>query len=304
MDNPTVSSVYEISISARVTWQAHSLSNSGNNGSNRLMSRRQLLADGTETDACSGSIAKHHHAALLLEYAIKAGLPVCPACKVQDGRRAAALPEKTSMQKILTGCCICDTHGFLITGKNGSAEDGSDSRQRLSKSSLVEYAMTLALPGSHAELTQTYTRSGEGQMIIKIPARSGEYAVGVRYRVAGIGVDTETWQLAVEDSSSRQERHAAILFALRDQLLSPDGALTAKLLPHLTGIRGVIAVKKGAGRAPIFSALVNDFTEQLQALEIDDCEYLVFENIAQFSQHMKRLANGTAPVNPSFAKAD
>jgi len=55
-------STYELSLSVRVAWQAHSLSNAGNNGSNRLLPRRQLLADGTETDACSGNIAKHSHA--------------------------------------------------------------------------------------------------------------------------------------------------------------------------------------------------------------------------------------------------
>jgi len=86
--------IYEMSINVRATWQAHSLSNAGNNGSNRLLPRRQLLADGTETDACSGNIAKHHHAALLAEYLEAAGSPLCPACRSRDGRRAAALIER------------------------------------------------------------------------------------------------------------------------------------------------------------------------------------------------------------------
>src|SRR5258708_5329207 len=55
--------MYEMSLNVRVTWQAHSLSTIGSNGSNRVHPRRQLLADGTETDATSGNIAKHHHAA-------------------------------------------------------------------------------------------------------------------------------------------------------------------------------------------------------------------------------------------------
>ncbi len=83
--------IYELSICARVTWQAHSASNAGNNGSNRLMPRHQLLADGHETDACSGNIAKHHHAVLLAEYLEAAGSPLCLACSARDGRRAAAL---------------------------------------------------------------------------------------------------------------------------------------------------------------------------------------------------------------------
>ena len=57
--------IYEMSVNVLVAWQAHSLSTAGNNGSNRLLPRRQLLADKTETDAISGNIAKHHHAALV-----------------------------------------------------------------------------------------------------------------------------------------------------------------------------------------------------------------------------------------------
>ena len=76
-----------------VSWQAHSLSNEGSNGSNKVMPRSQMLADGSETDACSGSIAKHHHAVLLAEYLAATGVPLCPACLQRDGRRAAALME-------------------------------------------------------------------------------------------------------------------------------------------------------------------------------------------------------------------
>ena len=54
LHSPTLT-MYELSMNVRVSWQAHSLSNAGTNGSNRIMPRRQLLADGNETDACSGS---------------------------------------------------------------------------------------------------------------------------------------------------------------------------------------------------------------------------------------------------------
>jgi len=91
-----VQPLYEVSVNVRVAWQAQSLSNAGNNGSNRLLPRRQLLADGTETDAHSGNIAKHYHATLLAEYLEAAGSPLCPACQARDGRRAAALIDGRS----------------------------------------------------------------------------------------------------------------------------------------------------------------------------------------------------------------
>src|SRR5258706_15026406 len=122
MLQPPTLTMYELTINVRVSWQAHSLSTAGSNGSNKVMPRRQLLADGSVTDACSGSIAKHYHAVLLPEYLADAGIPLCPACQQRDGRRAAALIERPeyknlSVEQILQGCGLCDAHGFLVTAK-------------------------------------------------------------------------------------------------------------------------------------------------------------------------------------------
>lgn len=262
-------SIYELSICALVAWQAHSTSNAGNNGSNRLLPRRQLLADGHETDACSGNIAKHYHAVLLAEYLEAAGSPLCPACSARDG--------------------------------------SAEARQRLSKHSLVEFSFALALPGRHAETAQLFTRSGEskeeGQMLMKMPTRSGEYAICVRYKCAGIGLDTERWRAALEDEQERLTRHRAILAALSDSLLSPQGALTATMLPHLTGLRGVIALRTAAGRAPLYSALQEDFVERLSALADETCMVYPFETVDTFHRHMQALIETSCPSLPIACRA-
>src|SRR5258708_28711452 len=91
---------YDMTINVRVAWQAHSISNAGDNGSNRLLPRTQLLADQTITDACSGDILKHHHAALLTEYFEAEARPLCPPCRVRDSRRAVALIYNPDYKKI------------------------------------------------------------------------------------------------------------------------------------------------------------------------------------------------------------
>lgn len=177
--------VYELSLNLLVTWQAHSLSNAGTDGSIRTYGRTQLLADGVETDAISGNISKHHHAVLLAEYFQASGIKLCLACAARDGRRAAALIDnpaykELSLKQIITECGLCDVHGFLVTGKNGSTEKGEETRQRLSKHSLLEFSYGLGLPDHHNETIQLTTRAGgakgEGQMLMKKPSRSGEYA--------------------------------------------------------------------------------------------------------------------------------
>jgi CRISPR-associated autoregulator DevR family len=297
-----------LGLSYRVTWQAHSQSNAGSNGSNRLLPRRQLLADGTETDACSGNIAKHYHAVLTAEYLEEANVPLCPACQQRDGRRAAALigyPEypTLTMDDILMNCGLCDSHGFLVTGKKATSDGSTEVRQRLNKHSLIEYSFALALPEQRTETPHLFTRIGgsrdEGQMLIKMSARSGAYAQTIRYKAVGIGVNTETWRVLVADEEQRQKRHCAVLSAIRDLTLSPSGAMNAGMLPHLTELVGIVTIRSSAGRAPIFSALANDFQMQLASTASATCIVLPFNNVSEFAALMNGVIEGSVPALPA-----
>ncbi len=315
--------IYDLSLNVCVSWQAHSLSNAGTNGSNKLMPRRQLLANRTETDACSGNIAKHHHAILLAEYLEAADIPLCPACALRDARRASALTERPeykdlTMEEILSMCGLCDAHGFLVTAKRAKSKESKETvdeqeneetdRLRRSKHTLVDFSFALALPDRHAETSQLYTRVGdtkeEGQMLMKMPSRSGDYALTIRYSSVGVGVDTDKWQVIVRDPEKRRSRHRAILSALRDCLLSPDGAMTATMLPHLTGLQGAIVVRTSVGRAPMFSALCDDFITQLQTLASPTCQVYPFESIASFNELMNDLITHSSPCFPASYQRD
>ena len=310
MTTETLLPVYELSLNIRVGWQAHSLSNAGSNGSNRVMPRRQMLADGTETDACSGDILKHHHSVLLAELDEYLGVPLCPACASRDGRRAAALvgrPEYKDREigAILRDCGLCDAHGFLVTAKHAAQGANSEERKRSNKHTLIDYAYALAVPGHQAETLQLTTRVGDskedGQMIMKKSARSGEYAMCIRYRAVGIGVDTDKWVVAVDDQSQRILRHHAILCALRDQILSPEGALTATMLPHLTGVMGMVMILTAPGRVPIYSPLVDDFVPRLQRLGGETRLARPFSTVDEFYTIMNELIEGSYPYLPRTA---
>jgi CRISPR-associated protein Cst2 len=310
-------SVYDMTVNLRLGWQAQSQSNVGSNGSNRLLPRQVLLGDGTLTGAGSGNIVKHYHAALLKEYFHELGVAVCPACRRGDGRRAMALLDEPeykdlTVEKIIQQCGICDAHGFLVTAKKASKplketdkdkEVETEARQRVSKHSLVEFSYALACPGHYHETTQITTRLGaskeEGQMLMKMPVLSGEYARCIRYRGVGVGVDTDKWQLVVQDESERLLRHRAILSATRDTILSPEGALTATQLPHLTGIVGAIVVQTTSGRAPLWSALDNDFVTQLKKLSSETCQVFTFESASEFSEIMNELIRNSVPSLPA-----
>jgi hypothetical protein len=84
----------------------------------------------------------------------------------------------------------------------------------------------------------------------------------------------------VKDQELRRNRHRAILRALRDSLVSPDGALVATMLPHLTGLQGVITVRTDVGRSPLYSALESDFVTRLSSMVDETCKAY------QFTGHM------------------
>jgi hypothetical protein len=93
MTNQSTQKAYEISLNLVVEWQAHSLSNSGSQQSNRMLPRQQLLDDGSEVDAISDNIAKQRHASILRAYLAGYGDHLCSACAAGDARRASAASE-------------------------------------------------------------------------------------------------------------------------------------------------------------------------------------------------------------------
>lgn len=298
-------SVYELAISVRSEWQAHSMSNIGSHGTNRLLPRRQVLAGGQETDACSGDILKHHHAALVAEYFEAERMPLCPSCSIRDARRAGALADTRTADISLANllrCPQCDIHGFLLTGRrSGGSTPALPAR---SKDSVLDFSYALAEPDTFDESIQINVRRGNADvgdpMILRSSCRSGAYALCIRYKCAAVGVDTYSWQPLIEEDE-RLRRHQCVLRALRDQILSPDGARTTGMLPHVTGVRGAIVLRSRIGRAYICSPLRQDFVEQLKAAAAatsDSSVVLCFDKFEDFARHMEYLIAHSVPCTP------
>ena len=200
---------------------------------------------------------------------------------------------------IIRECVMCDVHGFLVTAKNDSGESSDGPRQRMSKHSLVEFSFSLAEPEQQAASDHLMTRMGDskdgGQMLMKLTARSGAYAMCIRYLAAGVGTDTEKWQVCVTDDNEREKRHRGVLLMLRDQILSPSGAVTSKMLPHLTGLEGAIVIRSKPGRAPVWSALDDNFIPLLSEMADTECEVGVFRTPHEFQSHMQPLLDASKP---------
>ena len=109
----------------------------------------------------------------------------------------------------------------------------------------------------------------------------------------------------VKDQGLRDRRHRAIMRALRDSLVSPDGALVATMLPHLTGLQGVITVRTGVGRSPLYSALDSDFVTRLSSMADDTCKVYPFETVDAFYNLMNDfIATSVPALHPFWRTAE
>lgn len=135
-------------------------------------------------------------------------------------------------------------------------------------------------------------------MLMKMPARSRVYAICARYMGVRVGVDTQRWQVVVDDTLERHRRHQTILSGLRDVLLSPQGALTGMMLPHLTGLCGAIAIRPTVGRAPIYSPMAEDFEDQLRGLARGTSQIIPFATVSQFQEVIDQLIETSEPAMP------
>lgn len=155
-------SIYSLSISARLTLDMHSLNNEGGEG-NQIQTRMVdiVAADGRmyNVNAISGDMLKHIQAEHL--YRISQGaadLPLCSACQVFDANRISAdgdyivaiqgKSDGEAIDLMLERCTLDDIEGNLITA------DRSTPRK-----SVAEFGWMVGVPVDEQGNEQTSTGS-------------------------------------------------------------------------------------------------------------------------------------------------
>jgi hypothetical protein len=87
--------------------------------------------------------------------------------------------------------------------------------------------------------------------------------------------------------------------------VSPDGALVGTMLPHLTGLHGVIMVRTSVGRSPLYSALDSEFVKRLSSMEDDTCRVYPFETVDAFYTLMNDfIATSVPALHPFWRTAE
>jgi CRISPR-associated protein Cst2 len=300
----TNSTVFEISLMLRVTWNLHSLNNEGTVG-NVSEPRTVVLADGTKTDGVSGEMLKHLHT-----YNVWLAEPrkdrFCPACERLQPQKAdfpeyrrtfSATDNVVAMSQAIENCVLCDLHGFLMQ------------QPAIARRSTIEFGWAVGIPevyrdihvhARHAvgerggEQAEEGEREVAAQMVYHRPTRSGVYAVVSLFQPWRIGLNEIDYTYAI-DAAARLARYRLGLEAYKHLLQRGDGAMTSTRLPHIEGVEGVIAVSRRNAPAPVISPLRDDYRQQLDALAAHHGALTLhtFDTVAGVCQVLDELAEAS-----------
>lgn len=276
-----MTTLYNLSISAKATLNLHSLNNEGSEG-NQTQTRMTTIADSAgklhTVNSISGDMLKHIQAKHLYTISRDEGLPLCAACQLFSPNRMSDMlafrewldaEKRTPSQVIdrLLTCTLDDVEGTLVTHSNYSVP----------RKSVVEFGWAVGVP--EANVTEQFfhvkydpnrgeiptdkdDRSGNlGQAIFHRPASSGQYAIICTVEAARIGYNDVTQRYAVAQEE-RTARLRGLLGSLLYTFVQPAGAMRNTQNPHIVDVAGVVTYSTGPAPAPLLSPLNGEFVAQ------------------------------------------
>ena len=327
-------SIYSLSISARLTLDMHSLNNEGGEG-NQIQTRMVdiVAADGRmyNVNAISGDMLKHIQAEHL--YRISQGaadLPLCSACQVFDANRISAdgdyivaiqgKSDGEAIDLMLERCTLDDIEGNLITAdrltpRKSVAEFGwmvgvpvdEQGNEQTSTGSYfhVKYATERGESARAAAASEESRRANLGQTPFHRPASSGVYALVTHYEISRIGYNDITRTYAL-DVGQRLARHKALIESILYTFLQPNGAMRAAQLPHIVNAEGVVTYSTGVLPAPTISPLnpgyrqeIDSISTALNRLHENSVTVRGFDSLSDLAAVMSDLATTTSPYQVS-----
>ena len=277
-----MTTIFNLSISAKATLNLHSLNNEGGEG-NQTQTRMVNIVGQDErlhsVNAISGDMLKHIQAEHLYRISLDRGLPLCAACQIFDANRMSGDPafqawvsqkeKPTPVQVVdrLLTCTLDDIEGNLITAGSLSVP----------RKSIVEFGWAVGIPELvttdqyfHVKYdpdrrevpTEKVERSANlTQAIFHRPANSGQYAIVCNVEAHRIGYN-DISQKIVLDGDEQKAPFSALLESLLYSFVQPTGAMRNTQNPHIVGVAGTLTYSTGAVPAPLVSPLNPGFVGQ------------------------------------------
>jgi len=321
--------IYSIAISARATFDMHSLNNEGGEG-NQIQTRMVNIIGGDgqlhNVNAISGDMFKHIQAEHLHRLAVAADLPLSDGARAFNANRVnydieakgdllaaldAAKGDAAELDVILQRCAVTDLEGILVTA----------GKRSLPRKSVVEFGWVVGVPGSvetdsyfHVKYAADRSAGARekaeseesrganvGQAIFHRPASSGIYAIVLNLEVARIGFNDLAQRYAI-DQGARAARLKALLESVLYTFIEPSGAMRSTQNPHVVDVQGVVSVSHDVVPAPCISPLKSSFGAEveriagaLNGLRPNAIEVRPFASAGEFAEIMSDLTKTAKP---------
>lgn len=311
-----------LSISARMTLDLHSLNNEGGEG-NQIQTRMVNVIDRTgelhNVNAISGDMFKHIQAEHLFQIARAENLPLSAGAKMFDANRINAdatfinrakdknVTDGDLLTDLLQTCSVSDIEGILVTVGSRSVPrksviefgwvTGLPDKVQTDSYFHVKYAQDRSTAQREADReSQEKSGSNLGQSIFHRPASSGVYAVVCHLNVARIGFNDilQRYALSVEE---RHRRAHALVRSVLYTFVQPNGAMRSSQAPHILGLEGVVTLSSKPAPAPTVSPLSDRYREEIEhtASILNQIEGdgtiggRTFDTIGQFAEYINEL---------------
>jgi len=278
-----------ITFGVKVQLNVHDLNNeavAGNVTDIRIMDFLDEEGEKREAPAVSGRMLKHWHYEAMRHLILNEEhfpLPLCDGCKMGEPIRPGDVKDETLVQVArseidsVSGCIICDIHGYLIAqGAKKEGEGGISSR----RTSRVMFSWLMPVLGTnspskqvvHTRVSQQQTMAKEeaaAQMIFNKSYASGIYAFVSALDIERIGLIElnlgSSNPYAIELADRRQRARVAIE-AYRYLISGQMGASLSHAIPHTEPIEVLLAYSETSPIPFPISPIYKDYIEEYKGL--------------------------------------
>jgi len=293
-----------VTFAVKVQLNVHDLNNeavAGNVTDIRIMEFLDEKGEKQEAPAVSGRMLKHwhyegiRHLILNGEYSF---LPLCDGCRMGEPIRPGKVSDRALVQiarpemNSVSGCSICDIHGYLIAqGAQQEGERGASAR----RTSRAMFSWLMPVLGTESPRKQVvHTRvsqqqamaEGEGaaQMIFNKSYASGIYAFVSALDIQRIGLvelrlGTNN-PYAIEDSERKQRARVAVE-AYRYLISGQMGASLSHAIPHTQPIEVLAAYSETSPIPFPISPIYSDYIEEYKGLVPKDTSILLWSQTSE-----------------------
>jgi len=277
-----------VSLAVKLQLNVHDLNNeavAGNVTDIRLMEFLDEKGNRVEAPAVSGRMLKHWHyegvRALINNGSYT--LPLCPGCKTGEPIRPGQISNGKLVQivkaekDILSSCCICDIHGYLIAQGAKEEGEGGISSRRISRAMFSWLMPVLGIEATQRQVVHTRVSQQEemaegessAQMIFNKSYASGLYAFVSALDVDRIGLvelNLGTNSAYTISDNERKDRIKVAIEAYRLMLSGQLGASLSHAIPHTTPVELLVAYSENGPLPFPVSPMYSDYISKTAGL--------------------------------------